>query len=59
MKVNWTQVLVTMGAGLVVWYITKELEKKDYPEIEDENSLPPNNSWHTGWSSGSGAGGTW
>ena len=54
MKVNWTQVLVTMGAGLVVWYITKELEKKYYPEVEDE--LNPSD---LSWSSGSGAGGTW
>ena len=33
MKVNWTQIGVTMIAGLVVWYVTKELEKKYYPEM--------------------------
>jgi len=34
MKVNWTQVFVTLAMGVALFFITKELERRYYPEAE-------------------------
>lgn len=34
MKVNWTQVIVTLVMGVAIFFVTKELERRFYPEPE-------------------------